>query len=330
MPLPSLSPKQSDVLTALRNFLLSTLPTQVEVIRGQDNRVPEPISSDFVVMTPIMQKRLETNIDIYADTAFRGSIVGNVLTITQIFHGSVNIGNTVFGTGVSTGTYVTGTLSGSVGGTGTYSISTINGTISSQTMATGVLFAMQPTEWTIQLDIHGPNSADNAVIVSTLFRDDFGIQNFSPQITPPPGWGNIPIGGTLSVPYIAFAPLYADDPVQRPFINAENQYETRWVLDACIQANQIVVAPQMFAGSLAVTLQNVDAVIHGFFTFNLSKVSGFDFLGSGPGGFQLDQSPLDSPDVLTATGPHVGPEAPVVTPDEFELNKSTMGGPDVV
>lgn len=62
-----LAPSQSDIMAALRGFLLSILPPGVVVIAGQSNRVPEPAGSNYVVMTPIMRTRLSTNIDIYAD-----------------------------------------------------------------------------------------------------------------------------------------------------------------------------------------------------------------------------------------------------------------------
>jgi hypothetical protein len=54
-------------LTALRSFLVSILPSNVEVIRGQVNRVPSPKSSEFVVMTPTVRVRLETNRHHYTD-----------------------------------------------------------------------------------------------------------------------------------------------------------------------------------------------------------------------------------------------------------------------
>ena len=52
------SPTQSQIMQALRSFLLGVLPTGVPVVLGQINRVAEPKGSDFVVMTPIRQVRL--------------------------------------------------------------------------------------------------------------------------------------------------------------------------------------------------------------------------------------------------------------------------------
>ncbi len=66
MTTPTLSLTEVQTLTALRGFILGVLTTAgSEVIRGQDNRVPEPKEGDFVVMTPIMRERLEMNTDIF-------------------------------------------------------------------------------------------------------------------------------------------------------------------------------------------------------------------------------------------------------------------------
>lgn len=63
----TISLTDTEVLTALRTFLIGILPAGTEVIRGQANRVPEPNSAAFVVMTPLMRERLETNVTTYQD-----------------------------------------------------------------------------------------------------------------------------------------------------------------------------------------------------------------------------------------------------------------------
>ncbi len=92
----TISVTETAALTALRGFLLSiipgctTTPVTCEVIRGQINRVPEPTSSDFIVMTPLMQTRLATNIDAFQDnvsTGFRNSESQVQFTIQLDFHG---------------------------------------------------------------------------------------------------------------------------------------------------------------------------------------------------------------------------------------------------
>lgn len=52
------------VFTALRSFLLSVLPSGVEVIQTQDNGVPMPIGG-FVSMNNVSKIRLSTNVNKY-------------------------------------------------------------------------------------------------------------------------------------------------------------------------------------------------------------------------------------------------------------------------
>lgn len=86
---------------------------------------------------------------------------------------------------------------------------------------------------TIQLDIHGPNSADNAQIITTLWRDEFACSAIDAAV---------------------FQPLYASDGHQMPFINGEKRFENRWTLDLMLQSNPIVETPMQFADSLVAGL----------------------------------------------------------------------------
>ena len=263
MTLPSVNFTDVNALTAMRSFLLGILPAPVEVIRGQDNRVAEPATPDFVVMTSTLQKRLAFNFVTYADCAFNASIsIAGVLSVTEMLHGTITLGNQLLAVGVGGvlqpgAIFVAGTITGT-GGVGDYQLSGTIGAVSGTKMATGVFLALQPIEITIQLDVHGPNSTNNAQIISTLFRDQYAVDVFSAFGTTPPGWGPIPIGGTLPIPYNAIAPLYADEPRQSAFINAESQYEERWIVDACLQTNQVVTVARDFADTLKITLQDIE------------------------------------------------------------------------
>lgn len=93
----------------------------------------------------------------------------------------------------------------------------------------------------IQLDIHGPNSTDNAQIIETLFRDDYACQAFA-ALSPP----------------VAIQPLYGDDARQVPFINAANQYEDRWVMNVAMQGNFVISTTQQYADTLTVGIKEVD------------------------------------------------------------------------
>lgn len=231
-------PSQSAVFTALRSFLLQILPAGVEVIQGQVNRVPEPRVDDFVVMTEIFRPRLSTNVNTYTDVAFTGSLAGQVMTVSAVQYGTIEIGQTVFGVGVSVGTTITALGTGS-GGVGTYTVSQPQ-TVASGTLSSGFETHLQPTESTIQLDVHGENSAGNAQTITTLFRDQYAVSAFA-ALDP------------------SIQPLYADDPKQVPFWNGEQQAENRWVITARLQANITLQTPQDFADQLQPTLIDVEA-----------------------------------------------------------------------
>src|ERR1017187_4342201 len=65
---PTLSLTEAQTFTAMREFLQAIVPSTTEVVKGLTNRVSEPAGADFIVMTPMLHKRLRTNVDTYADT----------------------------------------------------------------------------------------------------------------------------------------------------------------------------------------------------------------------------------------------------------------------
>ncbi len=66
----SLSLTEAQTLEALRTFLLGILPTGVEVVWGEDNRVAEPTADDYVLMTPMGSAPLGTTRTKFRDGAF--------------------------------------------------------------------------------------------------------------------------------------------------------------------------------------------------------------------------------------------------------------------
>ena len=227
-----LSPNQSQIQTALATFLTSILPTGTEVIEGQDNRTSEPAASEFVVVTCIARPRLTTNIDEYLGADFNGSISGNTLIVTTLVDGEIVVGDALFGTNVAANTQIIAFGSGT-GGLGTY---TLNNTqsVSSEAMASGSIELTQPTQLDFQLDVHAPDirtSSDMAQTISTAFRDDIAVQSFLTSGYP-------------------IAPLYADDPRQIPFINENQQYESRYVVEVHLQVDQSLAGfPQQYANA---------------------------------------------------------------------------------
>lgn len=230
----------AQILTCLRTFLVSVLPSTVEVVKGQVNRVPEPASPDFVLMTPILRERSSTNVDTFTDVAFTASISGVLMNVTALQIGTIPVGATlVGGTGVIFGTTVVAQISGSVGGTGVYQLSQSQN-VASGTVAAGSMAVLQSVVVTIQCDVHGPNSADNAQIISTLLRDEYAVSQFftyGPDVTP----------------------LYTSDPRQVPFDNGEQQIEYRWSVDVKLYANAIITVPQQAMTQITLPTTDVTA-----------------------------------------------------------------------
>ncbi|ALJ98691.1 MULTISPECIES: phage neck terminator protein [pseudomallei group] len=104
----------------------------------------------------------------------------------------------------------------------------------------GTRNSMQAIEARLQLDVHGPNSGDNAAIISTLFRDEYACIQFA-TVNPD------------------IQPLYSEIPRQMPFINGENQFEQRWIIELALQYNPITQTPQDFADEVIPQIVSVDA-----------------------------------------------------------------------
>lgn len=235
----AVSPDESTAQAALRSFLLGILPAGIEVVRGQVNRVASPKGPDYVVFWPLRRGRLSTNVDEFVDTRFTASIAADTMTVSAVDYGALQEGSVVFGVDVATPTTVTSQVSGTEGGVGTYKVSPSQN-ISARVMAAGVLNATQSTELTFQLDVHGPAGGDNAQRICTMLRDDYAVQAFEAL-----GFQG--------------APLTAENRGQIPFVNSESQYEDRWVVEACIQANVTVEdIPQQFFEEVVVGLKEVD------------------------------------------------------------------------
>lgn len=239
-----ISPTQSDVQAALRSFLLAVMPPNTDVVVAQQNRVPEPKCPNFVIITPTRFKRLATNIDESGDVSFLGSISGTVLSVEAMDMGTIAVGATLFGPGVSQNTTIVAPITGT-GGVGTYSVSPAQN-VPSGTMAAGVQSIQQNVELTAQLDFHSAlttTAGDMAQVFSTLFRDQYASTQFEGQS---PNYG--------------VSPLYCEDPAQRPFLNEAQQVEWRWVVDAYLQVDQVVTVPLQYADVLKVVAKSVDVI----------------------------------------------------------------------
>ncbi len=232
-------PTQSNAQTALGSFLASILPSDVAIVTAQQNRIAEPQVPSFVVMTPIRFVRLRTNIKSYADVQFTGIISGTLLTVESVNFGVVGIGQLLFGSGVAFGTTIT-----ALGPIADQFLVKPSQSVVSQIMAAGMTSWEQGAELTVQLDFHRADTSiagDLAQTVSTMFRTDYAVDQFATS------------GFDIT-------PLYADDPRMVPFINENQQWEWRWVLEAKMQVNDIVALPLQFATSLVADVISVEAL----------------------------------------------------------------------
>lgn len=131
-------------MTALRAFMLDRLPAGVDVVQGIVNRVAEPSTPNFAVMTLIRAVRLATNTDTQQDVKFTGTIAPGaaaftasiaptpaapgvmptgIMSVSAVGSGSIVNGALVTGAGVLDETFVTGQITGTPGGQGTYTVS---------------------------------------------------------------------------------------------------------------------------------------------------------------------------------------------------------------
>ena len=244
------SPTQSDMQAQLANFIRAVLPTTgpdslpLDVITAQQNRIPAPRGSSYVILTPIRFERIETNVDTYQDCRFTGSIAGTVMTVDAVQIGVVQIGATVQGTTVTSGTVISAQTSGSPGGAGAYTVGPSQ-TVSLRVLSAGGKTVQQAIKATIQCDFHSADysAGDNCNVVSTLLRDEFGISQFANQS---PNYGIVP--------------LLVEDARQIPFTDDSQMVEWRWAVEALLQCNIVISVPQEFADAVDLGLVSVEAV----------------------------------------------------------------------
>lgn len=100
----------------------------------------------------------------------------------------------------------------------------------------GSVAAEMGTKLTVQLDCYGAGSGEWAAMLTTLLRDEYAVEALAPDC----------------------APLYAEDARMAPLVDAERQYEKRWIVGAVLQYNPTVSTPIEFADTLQVELVEID------------------------------------------------------------------------
>ena len=98
---------------------------------------------------------------------------------------------------------------------------------------------MQPTKYGLQLDCVGETAGDWAQTLSTLWFSDVATDALAPY---------------------GLAPLYADDPRHAPWVNGEQQWESRWIVNVYLQVDPALVytVPSFPVSQLEVGIHDVD------------------------------------------------------------------------
>jgi len=168
-----------------------------------------------------------------------GSIAATVLTVTAVSQSQgagiqpgMVLTDGSYPNLVAANTTVVIQLTGTPGGAGTYTVSPSQ-TLASETLYAGQRQDLVPTRWVVQLDIYGPNSADNTKLVEGTFFSSVAADFFSAQ------------------PYVVQA-LHASDARQIPFINASQQYENRWTMDLHLEIDPTIGTSIQFADQVQV------------------------------------------------------------------------------
>lgn len=91
----TITPSEDDIFSVLRAFLVEILPAPIEVVRGQDNRVPQPSIDNYVVFWPLRMPRLSTNLEaLDQNTGTQQTLTQAAELVVQIdVHGSASFSN---------------------------------------------------------------------------------------------------------------------------------------------------------------------------------------------------------------------------------------------
>jgi hypothetical protein len=94
------------------------------------------------------------------------------------------------------------------------------------------------THWKekMQVDFYGAGAGDWSRVFAGLWKDETACLALEPVCDP----------------------LYANDPMLAPLDDDEQQYESRWTVEAFLQYNPVTSVPMQFADTFEVTLISVD------------------------------------------------------------------------
>lgn len=100
----------------------------------------------------------------------------------------------------------------------------------------GLVLIGRHTKYTYQVDCYGPLGPDWADTIAVAWRSPWACEQLALVAGQP------------------VTPLYADEPQQLNVVNAELQYEQRYMLRLVLQTNQVVALPQDFFNSATLTI----------------------------------------------------------------------------
>lgn len=133
---------QKNMLAVVGSTLYSYNTSMVPTFIGNLNTASGPVSiSDNGIQAMIVDgtNRYSYSTNGKSNAVFTGSITNGILTVTSMTSGTVQVGQILTGTGISTGTTITVAISGS-GGTGTYYVSvTTSASITAITATAGLV-----------------------------------------------------------------------------------------------------------------------------------------------------------------------------------------------
>lgn len=91
----------------------------------------------------------------------------------------------------------------------------------------------------IQVDLYGPEAGNRAIELETLFASSYGYE-------------------TIKTLDDRLAPLYSSEAIQAPMINAESQWQERYIITLYLQAHITVTLRQDYFDRADITLEQVD------------------------------------------------------------------------
>ncbi|KKF37913.1 hypothetical protein SY86_18780 [Erwinia tracheiphila] len=91
----------------------------------------------------------------------------------------------------------------------------------------------------IQVDIYGDGAGDRAIALETLFRTGYAYD-------------------AIKAIDARVAPLYSTEAIQAPMINAENQWQERYMLTLYLQVHITIDVQQDFFDKAQITINQAD------------------------------------------------------------------------